>query len=55
MKYIPLSLVSVLEFRHQSLTLKYIEIGLLWWQRRENLGTRLTENFPFIFNDVPAA
>ena len=26
---IPLSLASVLEFRHQSLTLKYIEIGLL--------------------------
>ena len=26
---IPLSFASVLEFRHQSLTLKYIEIGLL--------------------------
>ena len=29
MNSIPLSLVSVLEFHHQSLTLKYIEIGLL--------------------------
>ena len=36
MKSIPLSLVSVLEFRHQSLTLKYIEIGLL---ARENFDS----------------
>ena len=35
LRRIPLSLASVLEFRHQSLTLKYIEIGLF--------GTRLTE------------
>ena len=30
---IPLSLASVLEFRHQSLTLKYIEIGLLHYTK----------------------
>ena len=32
MSYSPRSLASVLELRFQSLTLKYIEIGLLQWQ-----------------------
>ena len=47
MNYSPGSLASVLEFCYQSLTLKYIEIGLLWLVEPKQLKTVVHINIEF--------